>query len=381
VKLFAAALLLLAVGFANVSRGLDHPGHAYRNPALHNGSYSDLLALSGDRYLHGDHPVPYVDDRIEYPVILGFVIWLPSWSPGGQFAYLLLSALLLGACLLWSLESLRRIPGSNPWLLAATPAVALFGLLNWDLVGIAFMLAGIAAVDRDARSGTLIGLGVATKLFPIAAVPGLLRVVKRPVQWLGAAAAVLVVVNLPLAILAFDNWRWFFTFSSKRPPDFSLWNAMHITSIGLINAASLGALAAAALVALWHGRTAATGRLGTAFVIAVWMTINKVGSPQYALWVFAAAAMVGAPWSIFAGLVAASMFDFSLELWLMPHHAIALRPLVTLMVVFRCATTAWFAWWCWRRLRVEVASDEGAQRGGGLAGDRAGLADRLDLAR
>src|SRR5438128_7834119 len=100
-KLFAVALLLLAVGFASVARGLDDPGKAYRNPALHNGSYSDLLALSGDRYLDGDHPVPYVDDRIEYPVILGFVIWAPSWAPGGQFGYLLVSALLIGACLLW----------------------------------------------------------------------------------------------------------------------------------------------------------------------------------------------------------------------------------------------------------------------------------------
>jgi len=328
VKLFAVALLLFAIGFANVARGLDDPGRAYRGPALNNGSYSDLLALSGDRYLHGDHPIPYIDDRIEYPVILGFVIWLPSWTPGGQTAYLIVSALLLAACLLWCLASLRRIPGSNPWLLAATPALALFGLLNWDLIGIAFMLAAVAG-----GSGAWLGLGIATKLFPIAAVPGFLRVAKA--RWFVVGAIVVIVVNVPIAIAAYDNWAWFFKFSSKRRPDFAIWNAAHITSIGLINAASLAALAAAGLVALRYGRTPRAARLGTAFVIAVWMTINKVGSPQYALWVFAAAAMVGAPWSIFGALVAASMFDFSLELWLMPHHALVLRPLVEVMVLFR----------------------------------------------
>ncbi len=378
-KIFAVALLLLTIGFVNVSRGLDHPGREYRAPALTNGSYSDLLALSGDRYLEGEHPVPYVDDRIEYPVILGFVIWLPSWAPGGQFGYLLVSALLLAACLLWSVASLRRIPGSNPWLLAATPAIATFGLLNWDLIGIAFMLAGIAAYDREVRSGVFIGLGVATKLFPIAAIPGLLRVIKRPVRWLAAAAGIALVINVPVAIVAFDNWQWFFKFSSERPPDFAIWNALSITSIGFINAASLALLGAAALVALRHGRTPAAARLGTALVIAVWMTFNKVGSPQYSLWLFAAAAMVGAPWSIFAALVAVAMFDFSLELWLMPRHALALRPLVGAMVVLRTAAAAALAWWCLRQLRVEVALDEGAQPGRNVDGDGAGGADRLHL--
>ena len=123
-------------------------------------------------------------------------------------------------------------------------------------------------------------------------------------------------------------------------------------------------------------------RLGTAFVIAVWMTTNKVGSPQYALWVFAVAAMVSAPWPIFAALVAASMFDFSLELWLMPHHAA--RAAGRSSRSWWCAVaaaTGWLAWWCLRRLRVEVALDEGAQGGGRLTGDGTGLPDRLDLAR
>jgi hypothetical protein len=381
--LVVVALALLVAGFLNLARGLSHPGSDYRVWALHHGSYSDLLALSGDRYLGGHHPFPYVSDRIEYPVILGLLLWLPSYAPGGQFGFFLASSLLLAAFLVASILLLITIPGANPWLLAATPALATYGLLNWDLVGIAFLVGGIAWFERSGRSGALLGAGVATKLFPAAAFPAFVRSVRgrRRWQWMAAAGLAVAVINVPFAIVAFDNWRWFFTFNRQRPPDFAVWNAIHVTSVPVVNALSLACVAAAALFAWRYGTHPRAARLGTALVIAVWMTVNKVSSPQYSLWVFAAAAMVGAPWPIFGALVAASMFDFSLELWLLPHHGLTLAPAVTVMVAARTAATLWFAWWCARRLRVEVAGDEIAERSGGVARDGAGLADGLDLAR
>jgi len=343
----AVALVLLLAGFLNIARGLDHPGGDYRPWALHHASYSDLLALGGDRYLAGDHPVPYVDDRIEYPVVLGFLLWLPSFAPGGQFGFFLLSSLFLAACLLAALAALRRIPGTNVWLLAAAPALATYGLLNWDLVGIALLL-GALALDR----GSLLGLGVATKLFPAAGLPAL-----AGRKWV-PAAAVAIAVNLPLAIVARDNWWWFFRFNSRRPPDFSIWNALHVTSVGVVNVLSLGVVAVAMLLAL-----RAPSRLhGVAFVIAVWMTVNKVSSPQYSLWVFAAAALVSAPWRIWWALVLASMFDFVCELWLYSRHSLTLSSVVLVMVVVRTAATAWFAWWCWRRLTATPPATATARR-------------------
>jgi uncharacterized membrane protein len=389
-RVFLVALALLVVGFLNIARGLDHRGPDYRPWALHHGSYSDVVALSGDRYLHHEHPVPYVDDRIEYPVVIGLLLWLPSWMPGGLLGQFAVTSLLLAACLLWTLSLLRRVPGANPWLLAATPAVALYGVLNWDLVGIALMVAAVVALDRDrarwrasgtTRSGALLGLAIATKLFPAAAVPALLRRVQRPARWIGAIAAVVLVVNIPFAIAAFENWKWFFTFSSHRSPDFAIWNALHVTSVGLVNVLSLAAVGAAGLLALRYGRNPAAARFGTAFVIAIWMVTNKVSSPQYSLWVFAAAALVGAPWPIFAALVVGSTFDFAVELWLLPHHGLTLAPAATVMVAVRTAATLWFAWWCFGRLRVQVAVDQGAQGGYRRLGDGAGVPDRLDLAR
>jgi hypothetical protein len=273
---------------------------------------------------------------------------------------------LLAACLLAALAALRRIPGANPWMLAAAPALALYGVLNWDLVGIALLLGALAL-----GSGSLLGLGIVTKLFPAAALPAL------PVRKWVPAAAVAVAINLPFAIVARDNWWWFFRFNSRRPPDFSIWNALHLTSVGAVNLLSLGLVGVATLIAL-----RAPSRLhGVGFVIAVWMAVNKVSSPQYSLWVFTAAALVSAPWRVWWALVVGSTFDFACELWLYPRHALLLSGPVTVMVIVRTAATVWFAWWCWRRLRVEVALDERAQRGDGVARDGAGLADGLDLAR
>ena len=46
--------------------------------------------LSVKHYVRGAHiihPVPYLHDKIEYPVLLGFILWLPSWLPGGPASW------------------------------------------------------------------------------------------------------------------------------------------------------------------------------------------------------------------------------------------------------------------------------------------------------
>jgi hypothetical protein len=226
-------------------------------------------------------------------------------------------------------------------------------------------------------------LGAATKLFPGAALPAMWRTMRSRGRgrWLAAAAAAVAVINIPIALIALGNWRHFFDFSSERPPDFSIWNALSITSVPIINALTLAILAAAALLAMRYARTPMAARYAVAGILAVWLATNKVSSPQFSLWLFAATALVAAPLSIWLGLVAASTFDFACELWLYPRHALALHPVVAAMVWARTAAVLWFAWWCWRQLRVEVAGDEGAEGGGGVGGDGTGLPNRLHLAR
>ncbi|HET7826731.1 MAG TPA: hypothetical protein VFK90_15455, partial [Anaeromyxobacter sp.] len=83
----ALALLWLALGYANVARGAAHAGAGYRFWAFQHHCYSDVIAMHGDRYLGGGRPRPYLDDKIEYPVLLGLALWAPSFLPGGPLAH------------------------------------------------------------------------------------------------------------------------------------------------------------------------------------------------------------------------------------------------------------------------------------------------------
>src|SRR5512137_41541 len=104
--------------------------------------------MTGDRYLHGGRPLPYLEDRIEYPVLLGAALWAPSFLPGGQLVHFTASVAILSLCLVAAIALLRRLPGASPWWLAGTPALAYFGALNWDLIPIALLLGAMVAAER-----------------------------------------------------------------------------------------------------------------------------------------------------------------------------------------------------------------------------------------
>ena len=101
--LFGLAVAWLTVGFLNVARGAAHAGPRYRFWAFQHHCYSDVIALHGDRYLGGAHPLPYLEDRIEYPVLLGLALYLPSFAPGGALGHFTATYLALAACLLLAL--------------------------------------------------------------------------------------------------------------------------------------------------------------------------------------------------------------------------------------------------------------------------------------
>lgn len=156
------ALVWLLLGFANIGRGLAHTGPRYRFWSFQHLCYSDIIAMHGDRYLGGGHPLPYLEDRIEYPVLLGVLLWLPHWVPGGAAGHFTASYILLALCLLAALLALERTPGASPAWLGATPALALYAGLNWDLLPIALLAVAVAfaarAHHRTAAAAT--GLGI-----------------------------------------------------------------------------------------------------------------------------------------------------------------------------------------------------------------------------
>lgn len=327
----ALALLWLALGWLNVSRGAAHAGPGYRAWAFRHRCYSDVLALHGDRYLGGRRPVPYLEDRIEYPVLLGLALWLPTFAPGGPgraLVHFTLTYLGLAACLLAALALLLRTPGAAPWWLGATPALVYYAGLNWDLLPIALLAGGVLALSRGrpAASGALAALGASAKLFPVALVPpavALLAAARpraRLAAFLAALAAVLLAVNLPFALASYRNWSWFFRFNAGRGAENSLWDALGLRAgplLEVLSAAPVGAAAVLGAVATWRAARAGgdggrAARLATALALVVWIATNKVWSPQYALYGFLAGALAAAPLPLFLALSAVSVLDFHL---------------------------------------------------------------------
>jgi len=374
----ALALLWLALGYANVARGAAHAGAGYRFWAFQHHCYSDVIALHGDRYLGGGRPLPYLEDRIEYPVLLGLALWLPSFAPGGALGHFTATYLFLCACLLVALLALSSTPGAAPWWLGATPALVTYAGLNWDLLPIALLALALLAhgVARSGTSGALAALGVSAKLFPAAFVPPaavalLFRPPRRALaRFLAGLAVVLAAVNLPFALAAPEAWSWFFRFNAGRGAENSIWEALGTPRGPLLEALSLGPLAlAAAAGALAVARAARRGgdaagavRLGTALALVAWIATNKVYSPQYALYGFLAGALAAAPLPLFLALSAVSVADFYLAFevrarrWEPAFRDHLVEPGHVVRTLCWLLLAAWIARELWRRTRPREAT-------------------------
>jgi uncharacterized membrane protein len=169
-------------------------------------------------------------------------------------------------------------------------------------------------------AGALLGLGVAAKLYPVLVLgalfllclrAGLLRVWLRAAL---AAAGAWLAVNLPVALLAPENWGWFFAFSRQRPanPE-SIWNLLlTVTDNRVLDGplaegeapSVLNAVVAVLLLALatWVAWLVLTAPVRprvaqVAFLlVAGFLLLNKVYSPQYALWLLPLAVLARPRW-------------------------------------------------------------------------------------
>src|SRR3712207_2082842 len=105
-KLWVPCLVLVGVGV--VWRGLTLPyGVAAYRHVLGFLGYSDVIYLYFERNVAA-HAIPYLEQGVEYPVIIGLVIWLTGYAPGA-WGYFLANVVALGACALACLAVLLRM--------------------------------------------------------------------------------------------------------------------------------------------------------------------------------------------------------------------------------------------------------------------------------
>jgi uncharacterized membrane protein len=323
--------------------------------------YSDLPYLYSWPYT-GDEQVRGRYEVMEYPVGIAYFAWATAWathwasgSPeiepryavpaDSLFAqedvarevrlFVALSAIGFALAALLSAWFLAGVNPRRPWdaaLFALSPVLALNALINWDLLAVVLVAGALWAWarDRPVATGVLIGLGTATKLFPLLLLGGLLVICVRDrrLRDFGvaacSAAAAWVLANLPAYVTGSEQWRVFWQFNADRGADLgSIWlvltESLEISvDAGTVNLGSWLFLGAWCLGVLVLGLKAPqTPRLAQlAFlVVAGLLLVNKVYSPQYVLWLLPLAVLARPRWRDQLIWQAGEIFYFASVWW------------------------------------------------------------------
>lgn len=278
--------------------------------------YNDIQPLWGPRGV-ADHAFPYihgdlaegelVGGAIEYPVLTGLFMWV-----GGRYAdsfneYLVHSAILLAPFGLLTAYLLGRLSGARALLFSAAPAVVLYAFHNWDLLVVAAVAAGFYLWRRGAPVGAaaLFGVGAALKMYPLLFLGPLVLESVWSRRWrtaamtAGAGLGSVVLLNLPFALAGFDGWAATYEFHALRGPNTdNIWAlrdfgpihlpALNPARLNLVTGVAALLLFAYALGAGWMRARKEDGYpvvAVSAALLAAFLLVNKVHSPQYALWV------------------------------------------------------------------------------------------------
>ena len=205
------------------------------------------------------------------------------------------------------------LAGRRIWdaaLVAASPILVFQIFTNFDALATAFAIGGLLAWARrrPVLAGVLIGLGTAAKLYPaLLLLPLLLLAIRTGRLREVARTAVVTVltwlaINLPIMLLYPRGWSEFFRLNARRGDDMdSLYNVVKSFTgwqgfdqgLGLwqppvvLNAvaATLFLLCCAAIsyIALTAPRRPRVAQLAF-LVIASFLMVNKVWSPQFSIW-------------------------------------------------------------------------------------------------
>jgi hypothetical protein len=299
--------------------------------------YSDIPLLYRDRGLAAGH-IPYLghgSPPLEYPPLTGWLLEFqrriavllgaPS-GPGltrqqqidATTIFVAVNLVVLGGLFLlavWTHTAMvprdvvggpairngRTTGGDRRWdamMLAISPAAALAGFINWDLLPVACTAVALFfwARRRPTLAGVLLGLGMAAKLYPVLLLGPLFLLCLRAGKVRQFRSALLgfviawLVPNLPVMILAPHQWGAFWRFNAARGADLgSIWYVLSLAGhrVGHLNTVSIGVLlaccAAIGLVIMVARRRPRLGQVAYLVVLAFAIT-SKVYSPQYVLW-------------------------------------------------------------------------------------------------
>jgi uncharacterized membrane protein len=310
--LIAASVLAMMLAFAEKVPCRSGAWNYYYKQ-FQDSCYTDIYPLYYNEGLSAGK-TPYIGHHVEYPVLIGGAMQAAAWLVRnvnvlirGREFYDVTVALLAVCAIVGVMATARAAGPEGRWqglMVALSPALILNAFVNWDLIAFALTALGVAAwaARREAWAGVFLGLGVATKFYPLVVFGALLLLCLRAGRmWefgkaFGAAVLAWLAVNVPVMIVAPSGWATFYVFSKDRGADWgSVWYMFEhfnlpklgdyqLSALNEMSAAALIiAYAAIALLALAAPRRPRLPQLAFLMLAAFLMT-NKVWSPQYVIW-------------------------------------------------------------------------------------------------
>ena len=360
--LIAVAWVFLAGGFlskANCAGGTRGEGGTINldwsaNRQYTSFCYNDIVPLYEGRGL--DQPgFPYAfswqEDGLtrymEYPVLAGMFQGLMGWVARHTYGlvewagvpaagwYFGLTAMVIACIWVGVIYMVYLLVGNRTWdtiLVAASPLIIVHAFSNWDIPAIAFAVGALLAISRHRPwlAGILIGLGTAFKLWPVFLLGAFFVLAWRNRRWDAftkvtvASAAAWLVVNLPVALKYPSAWAEFFRLNQERGAEWTTFYALISRNLGIsfsqnfLNTFSLVAfLLLCAGIALAGWRSPLTPRVAELvfLIIAAFLLVNKVWSPQYSLWLVVPAALAVPRWRLVLGWALADALVWPLLMW------------------------------------------------------------------
>ena len=262
--------------------------------------YSDLPALFSERaFGKGQWAFSGGDQAVEYPALQGVVMWATAKvSPDGPVSYFNFSAILIALLFIATAVLVYKIKPESALLYTLAPAGILSLFINWDLWAIVTTLLAIYWFDRkqELASAAILGVSIATKFFPIVLLLPIAIIyirrqeVKNGIRYIATALGTFVAINIPFALTTPTGWWRFYDLNLHREADWgSIWYALSVFGLNLSHInyfAILTLLIGVAVVAIFLLQTKETLSLAESsiFIFIVLMTVSKVYSPQYVLW-------------------------------------------------------------------------------------------------
>lgn len=307
------------------TNGWESPGQFYAT------CYSDFPELFKNRGL-GDGAFPFITQGafFEYPVLMGFIagataLLVPGEgvSAGRILAYFDINAALIAAVWIVTVLATARMARRRTWdaaMVAVAPGIILAGTINWDMWAVGLLALGMYCFSRNklVLAGIFIGLGTATKLYPVLILGAVLLLALRTgriraiLVTAGAAAAAWLAVNLPVAAMNPEGWKYFYQFTEDRPAGYSSpWFAYNLVAGRLgwlplqpeaVNTLAMNLFVLACvligILALAAPRRPRLAQL-VFLIVAAFILTNKVYSPQFVIWLIPLLALARPRWRDF----------------------------------------------------------------------------------